>query len=388
MVEQGNNGGTDRAGDLVALLPVFDGVRPDPSWANRNTVSQTARKVSQAFAEDVSVLQSEAGFLFSVKNEPENVTRQTVDLLRRWHIAGRAPSLAAIAAFALQNLKPGLSPDLAKGILTAGVLGEVENNLSYHNNLHYKKVLVQIIRLIVMHNSIYEGTDQAFDGKQIGMLLLAAAIHDLGHDGRGNTIKGVFEQGRLEKRAVELARPYLEACGMDANDLEKIRVLILCTDVSPLGDPVNPVNQMKAAYRYHFHGQKRKTGPLNLDPDLEALQKDAALTMMSLILHEADIGTSGGLDYTVTTYETSIYKRELGEEQAYPQDVVDFMNDICQRQMLSDAAQRLFAANMARIFALAEKEIADGNHAFAQPEYSDFLSLYPGGREGAGKTIN
>jgi hypothetical protein len=145
---------------------------------------------------------------------------------------------------------------------------------------------------------------------------------------------------------------------------------------------------MKSAYRYHFLGQKRKTGPLNLDEDLEPLQRDADLTMMCAILHEADIGTSAGLDYNVTTYETGLYKREMGEEQAFPKDIVDFLNDICQRQMLTDAGQRLFAANMARIFALAEREIADGNHAFPQPEYSDFLLLHSGGADGPGKTIN
>ena len=374
---------------LQSMEPTFNGVRPDASWATRNDVSQTFRQVIQHLPEDLETLRREAGFVFSVENEPENLTEQTVELFRRWHLAKRSPSLAALVIFALENLKPDLPPEIARAVLAAGVLGEVENNLRYHNNLHYKKVILQIMRLITVHNTIYEGTDRALDGRQAGLLLLAACIHDLGHDGKGNTIKGVFEQGRLERRAMDLAQPYFEACGMDARDIAKVRVMILCTDVAPLGDPANPVNQMKAAYRYHFLGQKKKIGPLNLDPDLMPLQNDPVLTMMSLILHEADIGTSAGLDYTITAFETSSYKRELGEERAYPRDIIDFLEDICQRRMLSAAGERLFAANMARIFALAEKEVADGNHAFPVPEYSDFLVLHSAGSgDGSGKTIN
>ncbi|MBP7721769.1 MAG: hypothetical protein KA155_04450 [Alphaproteobacteria bacterium] len=378
----------DWAAILRAMSPAFDGIRPDPSWATRDAVHQTTKKTLQTLDRDIETLEGEAKFIFSLSAGAEGLTQQSVAMLLRWHIAERAPSLSALAIFVAKYLGTNMPPEIARAVLAASVLGEVENNLPYHNNLHYKKVLFQTARLIAMHNNIYEGTDQTFNCKKIGMLMIAACIHDLGHDGRGNTIKGVFEPGRLERRAFKLAFPYLEACGLDYADLEKLRVMLLCTDVAPLGDPANPVNQMKSAYRYHFLGQKRKTGPLNLDEDLEPLQRDADLTMMCAILHEADIGTSAGLDYNVTTYETGLYKREMGEEQAFPKDIVDFLNDICQRQMLTDAGQRLFAANMARIFALAEREIADGNHAFPQPEYSDFLLLHSGGADGPGKTIN
>ncbi|MCE7886354.1 MAG: hypothetical protein DYH13_02475 [Alphaproteobacteria bacterium PRO2] len=381
------NNKLDWAATLRAMSPAFDAIRPDASWATRNTVHQTAQKIIETLEQDAATLESEANFIFSHAAGGEGMTPQSVAMLLRWHIAERTPSLSSLAIFAARNLAFGMPPEIARGVLAASVIGEAENNLPYHNNLHYKKVLFQTMRLIAMHNHIYEGTDQALDGKKTGLLIIAACIHDLGHDGKGNTIKGVFEPGRLERRAFKLAFPYLEACGIDYADLEKLRVMLLCTDVAPLGDPANPVNQMKSAYRYHFLGQKRKTGPLNLDEDLEPLQRDAELTMMCAILHEADIGTSAGLDYAVTVYETGLYKREMGEEQAFPQDVVDFLNDICQRQMLTDAGQRLFAANMARIFALAEKEIADGNHAFPQPEYSDFLLLHRAD-DSTGKTIN
>ncbi len=389
MVELPNDMNRDWDAALQAMIPVFNAVRPDTSWATRDTVYQTVKKTAKMLPGDIQALEEEAGFIFATGAGAEGLTPRIVALLRRWHLAEHAPSLTAMAVFAIRNFNANLPQEILHAVLAGSVLGEVENNLPYHNNLHYKKVLLQMMRMIAMHNSIYEGTDQAFDGHAIGMFILAACIHDLGHDGKGNTIKGLFEQGRLERRAFDLAHPYLELCRMSEADLDHLKVMLLCTDVTPLGDPANPMNQTKAAYRYHFLGHKKKMGQLNLDPELEALEKNPALTQMCMVLHEADIGTSAGLDYTLTTYETSAYKREMGEEQAFPQDVVDFLNDVCQRQMLSDAGQRLFAANMARIFALAEKEIADGNHAFPQPEHADFLLLHGSGDSGsAGKTIN
>ena len=106
-------------------------------------------------------------------------------------------------------------------------------------------------------------------------------------------------------------------------------------------------------------------------------------------MHEADIGTSAGLAYNLTTYESALYKREMGEMQAFPRDVVGFLRDVCQRAMISDAGKKLFAANMARVLALAERDVADGNHAYPQPESSEFLSLHGNlVADSSGKTIN
>jgi hypothetical protein len=205
------------------------------------------------------------------------------------------------------------------------------------------------------------------------LLLIAACIHDLGHDGRGNIIDGRLEQGRLERRAFALALPYLETCGMSSGDLDTLLAILLCTDVTPMGDPANPLNQMKAAYRYHFQAEDTKIEAPPLSPELSVLAKDPDLTMMALMLHEADIGTSAGLDYNLTTYETAQYKRETGEENAFPQDVADFIDDICRCTMLSEAGQKLFGANVAHISTQAEREIREGNHAYPKPEYSEFL---------------
>lgn len=372
---------------LQALQTVIDDVPGAKSWDSSALAGKTLKQICKTFEKDFQALENEASFLFSVEGDSDDLTRQSADLLRKWAVAG-SPSLTALSIFALEHF--GIKPpeDLVQAVLISSVLGEVENELSYHNNMHYRKVLVNVIRLVTMHNYIYEGTARSFDVNQIGQLIIGACIHDLGHDGLGNTIKGVFTQGRLEKLSFDLITPYLRAVGYNEDKrLADLRVMLLCTEVTPLDDPGNPMNQMKAAYRYHYLGDDTKTHTLNLDKDIAELQTNPHLTMMCLILHEADIATSAGLTYDVTKYETSIYMREIGTKHARPQHVIDFLNQICQRKFLSDAAQRLYAGNLARIYALAQADVQAGDELYPEPDHADFLLTF-GARDGAPKTIN
>lgn len=371
---------------ISGLERIINDVPTNKSWLNSDLLPQTHARVLDGFKKDIEALENEALFIFSNQTDVEHLAQQSEGLLKKWHIAG-APSLTAMCVFALENF--GLNPqeDLVHAILICSILGEVENNLAYHNNMHYRKVLFNLLRLLAIHNDIYKDTARSFDASQIGLLMMGACAHDVGHDGMGNTVKGVFTPGRLEKLSYDLTLPYLTAVGFtDEKLLADFRVMILCTEVTPLDDLGNPMNQMKAAYRFHYLGDKTKTHTLNLDPDLVALELDQNLTMMCLILHEADIATSAGITYDVTKFETSLYMREIGTKQARPQHVLDFLDQICKRQFLSDAGQRLYAGNLARIYARAEQEVEEGDHIFPAAEHSDFI--LPHARGESSKTIN
>lgn len=378
--------GRDWAKELSSLAAVF---ALPVAWPGKGVLQKTSDRITATLEKDIEILKRDMAFAFSVQNDLEDLTEQNINLLRKWHMGEDAPSLTALCIFAMDYWRPDLSTGQVRAVLAASVLGEVESNLSYHSNMHFRKVLLQTIRMIAVHNNIYEGTARAFDGWQIGLLMLAACIHDLGHDGFGNTIKGEFQQGRLEQQSFELALPYLEASGMnDPAELDAIKVMILCTDVTPLGDPASPANQMKAAYRYHFLEQRKKLGSLNLDRSLSALERNPDLTMMALILHEADIATSAGLGYVVTAFETVLHGKEVGHKDSSPQDILDFLRDVCQRQMLSDAGQELYAGNMARIYALAEKDVKEGNSVLPEIEYADLIRVTASNSRSDSKTIN
>ncbi len=380
---------------LKDVRDILFSLEPDLGWTSRQVVRQAYDDVAENISQDIDFLDKNAEFVFSSERENDDLTDETVQLLRHWYLMDRPPSLLSLCVFAAENFGVKIDQDLSQALVMASILADIPNDLPYHSTLHYKKVLLQMIRLITVHNDIYEGTESFCNGNDIGFLLLAACIHDLGHDGKGNTIKGVYHQARLERHSYTILMKYFNAIGFqDQTFYQKImhdlRVVLLCTDTSPMGDPASFVNQMKTAYRAHFLNQKSAYEGLNLDPELKALEKDAKLTVMALLLHEADMATSSGLNYDVTAFETMLFYREIGQENPKPSNVIDFMNRICQRQVLSSAGQKLYSANMARILALAEKNIKAGDQPFPKPEHADFLLLHgEGGDEpDAPKTIN
>lgn len=327
------------------------------------------------------------GARFLCSEDPaQDVANDMEGLFHQWHIDNNPPSLLAICLYVFE--KQGLSPSLDdfNMVVVCAILGQVRNDVPYHNDMHFRKVLAQVIRMIAVNNGIYQGTDRALSCKQICKLLSVACIHDLGHDGLGNVVKGVHIEGRAERYSFDLAKPFLVATGSDDATLNDLYVMLLTTDVSPLDDPANPMMQMKAAYRYHFMGENARAHTLNLSHDISRLEKDSALTTMCLILHEADIATSAGLTYEVTKYETALLMEEFKGDKAYPSQVVDFLEQVCQRRFLSDAGQKLYAANMARIYALADQDAKDGDEPFSPSNLSQFV--LPKSADSDNKTLN
>lgn len=374
---------------LDPLKSAVLGLETPHKWPQTAPLQRAFEATKKSYSKDLKQLELEANFFFDVTESVNDTTQDTVALLRKWQIAGSAPSLLAMCIFTLEKLNITPAQDTLNMMIMSAVLGEVENTVPYHDNMHYRKVLVQMIRLICVHNDIYAGTSRALDDKEICELLTAACLHDIGHDGEGNVIKGVHIEGRLERLSYDYALPYLTAVGCtDEKTLGKLLVMLLTTDVSPLNDPGNPMQQMKAAYRFHFLGEKARTHTLNLSGNIEVLEKNPKLATQCLLLHEADIATSAGLSYEVTKYETSLLMREFKDDTAHPSNVVDFLKQICQRAMLSEAAQKLYAANLARIYTLAEDEMNAGDPAYPDAEHADFLIGHKSGGNSGTKTIN
>jgi len=362
--------------DIKDILLSF---APPQSWTSKYYISDVYDRTLENLKGDIDFLTINAGFLFNNTQETEDLTLQTADLLRHWYLMESAPSLMALCLFALDRFQIEVDSDMRQAIAIACVLGEVPNELPYHSILHYKKVVLQMIRLINVHNGVYKGTDYVCDDQDIAFLLMAAAIHDLGHDGKGNTIKGVYHQARLERNSYFILVKYFNAIGFKDQKryqrmMDHLRITLLCTDTSPMGDPASFVNQMKAAYRVHFLNQKVLSyAGLNLDPEVKELEYNAKLAVMALLLHEADMATSSGLTYEVTVFETALFYKEIKQPEAKPSSIIEFINTICERQVLSSAGQQLYSTNMARIMVLANKGIEDGDAAFPDPEHATFL---------------
>jgi len=374
---------------LKAAEDVLNAVEFSGDWPKGSDVQKACQLVRENFESDYKSCAVQLSFIFDDPLDVEDTTRANVALLRQWYMDQSPLCMPAICAYACDRMIRGDHERLKKALMVGAVLAELQHPHTYHNNMHFRKVLLQMLRLIIVHNNIFDDTERALDETQVITLLITACVHDLGHDGQGNTVKGVYEQSRLEKRSFDLVKPYLAKAGMDdAPFLEALQVMILCTDVTPLGAMGNPCNQAKAAYRYHFLGQSQ-SGRLNLDPELKALERDAELSLMAMLMHEADIATSAGLSYPVTKFETIILHEEIQVGAARASNVLDFLRQICNRQMTSDAAQKLYAANMARIYALAEEQVRDGDTPFPDAQHSEFMQMLTrSSKDGDSKTIN
>lgn len=372
------------AAQISGLKAISADIKPHEKLCGQAELDETLLAIEKSFKKDTQGFEKEMKFIVG----GQDLLAHSTALIRRWQAQGSAPSLAAICTAALDMMDVSLEPDYLSVLLMAAALGEVPNDQPYHDNLHYKKVLIQGVRMMSAHNEIYKDTNKALDTVQIYKFLTAICIHDLAHDGLGNVVKGVHVAGRLEKLSFEIAKPYLVAAG-GAEDafLEDILTMLLTTDVSPIGDPTNPAAQAKAAYRYHFMDEKTKIHALNLSGELKALETDEALTMLCLLLHEADVATSAGLGYDVTKYETSLVHEEFRARAGKPSDVINFLTIICDRKFLSDAGQKLYASNMARIYTLAQEDVQNGDHAYPSSDHSDFILAAKSPQDGS-KTIN
>ncbi len=184
--------------------------------------------------------------LFDVENG--NFSQDIAATSLRFEETQSWPSLTSLVFMTLEGMGMDFNSDEAKIMLTATSLGEIPNDLPYHGNAHYRKVMMATIRQISMHNNIYAGDEFELDAREIALLSAAASLHDFQHDGEGNG----DVPSRLEMSAFKKSEPFLTMAGADKEFLADLETIILCTDVNPMGRPEAPSNRMKAMYKYHF----------------------------------------------------------------------------------------------------------------------------------------
>lgn len=334
-------------------------------WADRDTVLGTLNSLKEALPERYLTVNKAMQYIFTPDLSVDENTRNSVDLIQKWHAAEEDSCVAAILCSAMTqfDFRVGEDDDLIRGILFSSILAEVPNALLYHNNLHFRKVVLHVVRMIVAHNAMFEGTNHSLDKSQVTALLIAAAIHDLGHQGKGNITNRKYEMAKTEKRSFELAAPYLREAGISEELLCDIRTMLIGTDVSPFGDPISPANQVRAAYEYHY-GTAEDDEALELCEDLIVLESNADLCMMCLMLHEADIMNSAGLSYEITCQESIFVSKEIGRPHASPEDTLLFLEKICCGEMLSDSARFLASDNLQKILTRVMQDFKDGNVSY------------------------
>ncbi len=350
------------------LKSLFDSVRPmagtvqAESFIDPEILARRMEEIEAAFADDIARVRP----LLALMTGPdlEGYGARTAAVFRTWEQGDGGPSLPALAAVAIEafGLDAGAVP--VKALFLAAILAEYPNGLQYHGNVHYRKVLFHAIRLIATHNELSPDSGAPLDRHAMTLLLIAACVHDLGHQGGDNQRNGVYTPGYMEQQAVEIARPYLEALGLPKDDIGAIETMVFCTDITFFAGDNSPCIRMKKIFRHYYWNDKGEDVSLMTMGRLRRFEDNPALTLMAMILHEADIATSAGLSYDQTVLETINIMEERGVTTAGPKTVLSFLREQLGETMFTQAGRRLFGGVMADIIARAEKEQAAGRTTF------------------------
>lgn len=343
------------------FLKQLDSCDIDFLWTDKENIRDALSRISYTIEEDVSLARQGLAFAFADDLDKDTNTLKTIEFL---HIylddQGKKMTLAAmcIAAFELFGWYEERG-DLVHPVLAAAVFGEVENNLPYHNNCHFKKVLLHAIRLIAAHNHMFKGMNTALKEEHISQLLATACAHDVGHEAKGNFVDRKYVFASQEHKSFGYIAPFLSVMGYTQEQCEEVRIMFLTTDVTPFGDLSSPSNQLRIAYEMHY-GTSDYDDNVQLCAQLQMLEENARLCLMCMILHEADIMNSAGVSYDITVDESIRVSREMDKTNATPEDTYLFLKMICHEKMTTDAAQFLASENLMQISARVNEDIKNG----------------------------
>ena len=184
--------------------------------------------------------------------------------------------------------------------------GSLSRPVEYHHRIHYCEVML---------SAHYLGLQLELDPEQLAQLVLAAEIHDLGHDGSMN----LGSPFRLERSSLEMAKPYLQMAGLDDGVLATMTALVLATDI------MNGLAYARACFDFHFQAAPPPgTAP---DPAMASLAGNSVLASMAIALTEADALASAGL----SPESADRQERQLAAERGWvvhPRRKLDYLDNV------------------------------------------------------------
>lgn len=262
---------------------------PADSWKRTNILSNVAASFV-TFNQSERILEETNAERIFYHNDFSGRTYGDLatNILKKWE-GRQEPSLACILYKAADRFD--LSAGQRTAVLVAAMLGSEESGHAYHNASHNRKVVLQSIRLAAEVN---------LSASDAARLLISAATHDLGHDGKGNRENGAHAPFHLEKMAFDYARPYLKAAGLSDGDLDDIKTIILATDVTPIGHKNAPARILAE-------------GRLNeLPAELSLLQNKPGLLKLARMISVADVAPSAALSAEMGWRENILVSHEAG----------------------------------------------------------------------------
>ena len=167
---------------LEGLSSLISTVRPHEASVDPAALSQHLDGLIDRFPKDYERLHDVSGLLF----DPDIAAygARTTAVFNRWDQAeGGGPVLPVFLTQAIERFQlPRDGPEV-RAAMMAAVLAEIPNDLLYHGNEHYRKVMFHTIRLLAVQRQQDFADQPALSDQNMMQMLIAATIHDLGHEG-------------------------------------------------------------------------------------------------------------------------------------------------------------------------------------------------------------
>lgn len=153
--------------------------------------------------------------------------------------------------------------------------GQLSRALPFHDRMHFCDVT------LAAH---YLGRSHSVETNVHQLLVAAAVIHDLGHDGKGNGATPF----RLERQSLALAQPLLTDAGVDETIIRQLAAIVLATDIA------NGLARARAWFFHHWHGAPPPSGAEPI-AEFALFQAQPSTAWLAVALSEADALASAGL---------------------------------------------------------------------------------------------
>jgi hypothetical protein len=331
------------------------------NWVLLYPLTQTDSRYAQEFGEMVEHVQSQdyddrLDVLWSHRwDEDTQEWGERLSLLfLTWRKDPYPPSVCHTLQWACDLLD--ICPDDYPSItipMAAAVLADLRHNNPYHNNHHFREVIILITLLIDTHIH-FDEVAVNLTKEDMLMLLTAAAIHDFGHNGHGNFVEGVHFPSRMEKKSFLKTKDFLATAGASRDYRDKVELMLICTDVSRGQSGRSPSGHCRDIFLAHEHDN---VSIVNAPSDFKQLLQNRKLSLMAALLCEADIGISAGLSYEFAKEMTRLVAEESSVLTPSPTTLHGFMEVVCHGGFMTPAANSLMGDNFKTIIKCAEQDM-------------------------------
>lgn len=299
--------GTDWKEALEAATSKLDiDSMPQQGVINPQSYKEALQRITDGLDDDKKILAQASQTLYGdhTESRPGENGDKLASMFTQWR-DNEAPSVTAVLLDAADKMGIDKDEPAFQAALMTSVAAEVALKNDYHDNNHFREVVTAAVRLAVTNNELAatgEPGVELMDSQDLAKTVLAAAGHDLNHDGNNNSPNGNHTQYLLEQQSMDTMQPYMDAAGMDAQDMEDVRTIVRVTDVSKPPNGKSPHEHLKAVAKAYNEGLGTfgtafVDADFDLPPELQKLEKDPKLLQMASIMSDADLTPSAGTNY-------------------------------------------------------------------------------------------